>query len=366
MREITDQVIFRVLRMLKSRPDAFRFVKRHLSNTAFHRAAQNAVRNVDRRSSARRDSGPPAADGADRKLTGHWDHNVARVESKELKGWLDWEFIEVEHIRPQLSGDKSVYYLQHFFRSHLPRMPVARALSLGCGGGNLERALIQLKAARTIDAFDASPESIRVAAELADKEGKGQQIRYRVADINKLELEPAAYDFVVAKMSLHHFEDLDHVYGQIRRALKPGGVFMFNEYVGPTRFQWTDLQLELANRILQTLPREFRRSAFSGDILADITRPTIDEMIRMDPTEAVDSAQILPLLARHFEIVEHREYGGTLLHLVLNHVMANFDVTDELQASLVKMIFLFEQTLVEQHVLDSDFCYVVARPLPGS
>jgi len=88
-------------------------------------------------------------------------------------------------------------------------------------------------------------------------------------------------------------------------------------------------------------------------------------MIRMDPTEAVDSAQILPLLTRHFEIVEHREYGGTLLHLVLNHVMANFDVTDELQASLVKMIFLFEQTLVEQEVLDSDFCYVVARPLPG-
>lgn len=364
MRQFTDQFIFRAIRLLKGRPAAFRFVKRHLSNGVFHRMAQKAVRNVDMRSAMQRDAGLPAAKNDSGKLTEHWDRNVALVESKELKGWLDWEFIEVEHIRPQVSGDKSVYYLQHFFRNHLPSMPVERALSLGCGGGNLERALIQLKAARHIDAFDASPESIRIATELAEKEGMGDRIRYKVADINRLELEPGAYDFVVAKMSLHHFEDLDHVYAQIRRSLKPGGVFMFNEFVGPTRFQWSELQLALVNNLLQTLPERHRRSALSGEVLADIARPTIEEMIRLDPTEAVNSSQIISSLERHFEILEHRKYGGTLLHLLLNHVMVNFDLADEVQASLLKMIFLFERTLVEQKVLDSDFCYVVARPLP--
>lgn len=364
MGQFTDRVIFRTLGLLKSQPTAFRLVKKHLSNTFIHRLAHGATQNVEMRATEHRQAPPSAPEGADGQPTGHWDRNVARVESKELKGWLDWEFIEVEHIRPQVSGDKSVYYLQHFFRHHLPSMPVARALSLGCGGGNLERALIQLKAATRIDAYDASPESIRIATELAAKEGLGERLTYRVADINRLELERGAYDFVVAKMSLHHFDDLDHVYAEIRRALKPGGVFMFNEFVGPTRYQWTDLQLELVNRILQTLPKEFRRSALSGEILADISRPTVEEMIKMDPTEAVDSAQIIPLLTRHFEILEHREYGGTLLHLLLNHVMANFDLTDEVQASLARMIFLFEQTLVEQKVLGSDFCYVVARPLP--
>ena len=83
----------------------------------------------------------------------------------------------------------------------------------------------------------------------------------------------------------------------------------------------------------------------------------------MDPTEAVNSEQIIPLLERDFEIVELRRYGGTLLHLLLNHVMANFDANDEMQASLLRMTFLYEQTLVEQKVLDSDFCFVVARPL---
>lgn len=85
-------------------------------------------------------------------------------------------------------------------------------------------------------------------------------------------------------------------------------------------------------------------------------------MIAMDPTEAVDSEQIVPRLSKHFEILEMRKYGGTLLHLLLNHVMVNFDTNDDTQAALLRMIFLYEQTFVERGVLTSDFCFVVARP----
>ncbi len=361
MGQIADRVIVRTVGLLKSKPGAFRFVKKHLSGTLVHRMVQKAKRSVEVMPAAPA-PGVAAAPSTPPAEGGHWDRTVAAVESKELKGWLDWEFIEVEHIRPQLSGDRSLYYLQHFFRKHLPAMPVDKALSLGCGGGNLERALIQLKAAKSIDAYDASPESIRLANELAARDGLSARLRYEVADINRLELPARAYDFVVAKMSLHHFEDLDHVYSQIARSLKPGGVFMFNEYVGPTRFQWTDAQLELMNRVLHALPPRLQYSAVNGDTLREITRPTIDEMIAMDPTEAVNSAEIIPLLGKHFEVLELRRYGGTLLHVLLNHVMSNFDVKNDTEASLLKMIFLYEQTLVEKGVLDSDFCYVVARP----
>ena len=192
------------------------------------------------------------------------------------------------------------------------------------------------------------------------------QLHYEVADINRMLLPEGTYDFIVAKMSLHHFEDLDHLYGQIRRALKPGGVFMFNEYVGPTRFQWTPVQLEVANKVLNTLPDAFRHSACSGEQLVSICRPTIEEMIDMDPSEAVNSEQIIPLLPKYFEILEHKKYGGTLLHLLLNHVMANFDTSEPLHATVLKMIFLYEQTMIEHGILDSDFCYVVARPLPSA
>jgi SAM-dependent methyltransferase len=355
MGQISDQLVVRAVRFLKERPAAFRFVKARLQNTIVHDLVRSAKRNVETplQPVSKTDSNEP---------TRHWDRNVGKVESKELKGWLDWEFIETEHIRPQLSGDPNVYYLQHFFRRHLPSMPVDRALSLGCGGGNLERALIQLGSARRIDAYDASPVSIHMARELAAKEGLQDRIQYEIADINRLVLPEKTYDYVVCKMSLHHFEALEHIYAQIGRSLKPGGVFMFNEFVGPTRFQWTDRQLALVNGLLRALPERHRRSVLSGDELTEISRPTIDEMIKIDPTEAIRSADIIPVLATQFEILERRDYGGTLLQLLLNHVMATFDLDDEEQASLLRTIFLYERTLLEQNVIASDFSYVVARP----
>lgn len=292
----------------------------------------------------------------------HWDETVALVESKCFKGWLDWEFIEVEYIRPMVSGDHNIYYLQHFFDQFLPNRPVTRALSLGCGGGNLERALITLGAAETIDAYDASRESIKLARQLAKQENLSKQINYEVADINALKLPSATYDFVVAKMSLHHFEALETVYEQVRQSLKPDGVFMFNEFIGPSRYQWTDLQLNLMNELLKLLPDHNRVSSFSGTRLERIDRPTVDEMIAMDPTEAVRSAEIVPLLGRYFEVAAFKPYGGTLLHILLTHTMHTFDLEDEDQVALLRSLFTFERTLIEHGVLSSDFAYAVARP----
>jgi SAM-dependent methyltransferase len=291
-----------------------------------------------------------------------WDRAVGEIEGSGPQGWLDWELIEVEHVRPQVSGDPRVYYLDHFFDAHLPDLPVERALSLGCGGGNLERGLIERGTARKIDAYDSSPESVRLARDLAASAGVGDRIRYEVADVNRIELPEATYDFVVAKMALHHFEGLEHVYGQVRRALKPGGLFMFNEFVGPSRFQWTDLQLELMNHILEVMPASCRRQA----PVPLIERPTVREMLSKDPTESVRSSEILPLLQREFEIVEIRPYGGTLLHILLSHMMPTFDLENDDQVAFLRLLFLFERTLVGQGVLASDFAYVVARPRPFS
>ena len=288
----------------------------------------------------------------------HWDERVGEVEAGRQKGWLDWQLVEEEHVRPQISGDPRVYYLQHFFEHHVDGLPVRRALSLGCGGGNLERALIEIGAARSIDAFDVSPESIRLAGELADAAGLEGRIRYEVADLDQIELPRAAYDVAIAKMALHHLENLEHVYEQVRRSLKPHGRFLINEFVGPSRFQWTDLQLELMNELLAALPPEVRRAA----PFRRVVRPELEDMKTLDPSESVRSAEIVPLLAEHFEIVEHKPYGGTLLHILLSHVMDAFDFDNEDHLSILRLLFVFERTLIRHSVLPSDFVYLVARP----
>ena len=78
------------------------------------------------------------------------------------------------------------------------------------------------------------------------------------------------------------------------------------------------------------------------------------------------SAEILPLLEDYFEIVEHKPFGGTLLHVLLSHLMEAFDLEDEKELSILRLMFLHERTLICHGVLPSDFACVVARPLAGA
>ncbi len=288
----------------------------------------------------------------------HWDERVGEVESGDQRGWLDWPIVEEEYIRPQISGDPEVGYLPHLFERHASELPVPRVLSLGCGGGNLERALVDLDLAQRIDAYDVSPESIRLAGELAARAGMSEQIHYEVADLDRIELPRNTYDVVFVKHALHHLENLEHIYDQIRSSLVAGGVFMFNEFVGPSRFQWTNLQLELMNELLAALPERQRKSA----PFLRVVRPELEDMKTLDPSEAARSGEILPLLEDYFEVVDHKPYGGALLHILLSHVMESFDLEDENHLSILRLMFLYERTLVRQGLLPSDFACVVARP----
>lgn len=288
----------------------------------------------------------------------HWDARVEQVESATPQGWLDVELVELEHIRPRISGDPAVPYLQHFLSAHLPHAPVNRLLSLGCGGGNLERDLIALGAADHIDASDVSAGSIELARRLAAEQGLGERIHYWVADLNRDTLPESAYDAVVIKQALHHFENLEHVYRQIRGSLRPGGLFMFNEFVGPTRFQWTDLQLGHMNRLLGELPKAIRTAL----PVVEIRRPLVCDMIALDPSESVRSAELLPLLENEFEILELKPYGGTLLHILLSYLLPVIDWNDPRHIELLRGLMVEEGRLLDAGEIPSDFAYVVARP----
>ncbi len=72
-------------------------------------------------------------------------------------------------------------------------------------------------------------------------------------------------------MSLHHVVRLEALYETVARALKPGGLFVIDEYVGPTRFQWSERQMQLTNALQELLPREHRRTT-EGEIKTPVVR----------------------------------------------------------------------------------------------
>ena len=42
---------------------------------------------------------------------------------------------------------------------------------------------------------------------------------------------------------------------EVHETLTDDGVFVLEEFVGPTQFQWTDLQIDLSTSVRSTRPR---------------------------------------------------------------------------------------------------------------
>ncbi len=97
-------------------------------------------------------------------------------------------------------------------------------LDLGCGGGFMAEPLAR-QGARVIGVDPSAP---AIAAAKRHAEESGLSIDYRVGGGEHLPVEDGAVDIVLCVDVLEHVHDLDAVIGEIRRVLKPGGLFLFD------------------------------------------------------------------------------------------------------------------------------------------
>lgn len=254
--------------------------------------------------------------------------------------------------------DRFQYFIDKYFPDGTP---VERVLTIGCGSGEFERGLAQYQFAREHDAFDIADGAIHKAVAAAREAGL-THIRYEVADLNRVSLERDRYDVVFGLSAIHHISALEYLFGQVRGSLKPGGFFLLDEFIGPSQFQWPDTQLEVANQVLAGLPEQFRRSLEPpGQIKTTVIRPTVESMNAGDPSEAIRSAEIVPLLKDYFEVIEFKGYGGSLLNLVMEGIAGNFVPGDPLATEWVERLSAIEDQLILEGRLAHDFAVIIAR-----
>lgn len=290
-----------------------------------------------------------------------WSERAATAQAGAARHWTELGQVR-DVINLRVSGDRAVDPYLHFLRTRLAdRLPVARALTIGCGAGELERGLCQYGFASRHDAFDVAPKAVAVARAAAADAGH-LHLSYFVADGNTVRLEPGAYDVAFGVHSVHHVSNLEHLFGELASALKDDGFLFLNEFVGPTRFQWTDRQLEVVNGLLRCIPEALRLDAPGGRVKTKARRPSRGEVIATDPSEAVRSAEILGVVSSFFDILEVRPYGGTVLQLLLEGIAGNFARGEGGERALLEAVCDLEWALVASGELPSDFAVVVAKP----
>ncbi len=303
-----------------------------------------------------------------RRVTACWDRAAETRRESPLRGWLDSYVLAAERLNAPVSGSPSVNWLVGLVeRLEIPSS--SRWLSVGCGAAGQEVGAAQQGLFAHLDAIDISSSALDEGRRLAAA-AEVDNITFIEADFGQHELPPESNDVVFMNMSLHHVKELDAFLLRIAACLRPGGFFLINEYIGPRQFQFGERQLSIVNDILEVLPEKLRQDVTTGEIKRSYERKSVEYWNVADPSEAVRSDLIVPTLDKYFEVVERIDYGGTILHLLLEHIIHNFDNGNTAHVAILRLLARFEDVLISRGVLRSDFTVMALTtkqaPLAGA
>jgi ubiquinone/menaquinone biosynthesis C-methylase UbiE len=298
----------------------------------------------------------PNADGGSADL---WDRTAQKRISEPLQGWLDSPIVLEAYVQPRFTGNAKTNWLAGMVeRLEVPKS--GRWLSLGCGAAGQEIAASKWGLFAKMLALDNSPRSLELARQAA-LEQRVKNIDFEKADLDHISLPVSRFDVVLMNMSLHHVRGLRPLLQQVRRSLKPGGLLLANEFIGPRQFQFSDRQLRIVADLLSPLPVEWRRDSATGTLKTQYVRMPVEHWNAADPSEAIRSDRIVAEVTGQFRIIDRLDYGGTILNLLLEHIVHNFDAKDNKDVGVIRLLAKFEEILIREDVLTSDFSVIAAR-----
>jgi SAM-dependent methyltransferase len=237
-------------------------------------------------------------------------------------------------------------------------------VSVGCGTGFKEMKLIEQGLVEKFMLFELSEERIRQGRELAERLGFSERVTFYNDDAFK-RVEPCSVDLVHWNNSLLHMLDVDHAIAWSYDVLSRGGMFYMDDYVGPSRFQWSERSLEIASRIRKIFPADYLANPYypegSGMVLSNvIKRPDPNIIEKKDPSEAADSERIIDSVMKWFPNAKITFTGGIAYHLALSDILSNFNEQDEKDKALLDLCMVIDELCTYIPDLESHYAVAIA------
>ncbi len=190
------------------------------------------------------------------------------------------------HFAPRRRGESledSLRRHQHSVAASLELRPGMTALDMGSGIGGPMREIARFSGARVVG-LNNNAYQIGRSEELNRQAGMTDLVSHLEGDFMDIPAEDASFDAVFQLQSTSHAADRVRVYSEIRRVLRPGGLFVSDEY-----------GLTPAYDAGNPAHRKLKKDIEYGSGMPDLARFE-------DITEALDRAG--------FELLEARDAGN--------------------------------------------------------
>lgn len=222
----------------------------------------------------------------------------------------------------------------------------ARIISLGCGYGETELGVAQALVDSGYDNFrivcsDISPVLIdrlraSIPAHLND------HIEPMVCDLNAIDVGEK-FNCIMANHSLHHIQNLEHVFDWSYHHLSDGGTFATCDMIGRNgHMRWPEV--EVALQALWTLLPERQRN---NRLLNRVEQRFVNHDCSSEGFEGIRAQDILPLLLERFYASRFLGFGGLIDPFVDRCFGHNFNPDDPKDVAFINAVGVISDTLLD-------------------
>lgn len=266
------------------------------------------------------------------KVDKYWSEHWSECDSKNASardGWWKSPHI-VRHVNKTICGEELEGWnagpMKLLRQALSPDNTVEEALSVGCGLAHKEMDLLQEGLVQHFTCFDLSEEAIKIAKKHAEEKGLSDRILLLKEDFFASEYANKKYDMVFWDNSLHHMMNAVYAIEKSYDVLNKGGIFFCHDYVGKSRFQFSDMEMAIINGVRIMLPDPLFAGMERGTVIPKyIPRPKLEYMMMVDPSEAADSESILPGIAKVFPEALVIPTGGLIYFKGLEGILRNIE-----------------------------------------
>ncbi|MFW5879734.1 MAG: class I SAM-dependent methyltransferase [bacterium] len=252
-----------------------------------------------------------------------------------------------------ITGDKNMDYETYVSDKYSRSKPI-RFLSIGSGICSHELKFARLNPGWKITCIDFSEKLLQKASIIAEEEDLNN-IHFVAEDIYEYDLPEEYYDIILFHSSLHHFKNIDEFINRIHKSLRKSGCLIINEYVGPNRLQYPKWQRKEINKCLSLIDKPYKKLYKTNLYKNRYYGSGILRMILADPSECIESEQILPVVRKKFKVLEEKGYGGNLLMLGLKDISHHFIELNNRKRQTMERIFKYEDEFLVHNQSDLVF-----------
>lgn len=272
----------------------------------------------------------------------HWDEMATSPDSGLILRWWESSLLQglVDAHWSQVTGCENV---SEYIREMTRRPSLGTGISIGCGTAQVEISLLEEGVLERLIICDISSEQLNKAETFAAERGIDQDRLVRRDFIDLDHPLEEKVDLIFWRHALHHMLDTEQALIWSRDNLTDHGAIFCDDACPPNYMQWSAQVLDWVELFRASLPLRYLKSPYDEGIhLPNRPEiPSVEYWKSVDPTECVDSANIIPSIRKHAPAANVAYLGGCIYGLALEDVINNFRSEQDLP--LLKNAMLLDE-----------------------